>query len=819
MSTPSTPLLKHYSATLKKAFKGSSSSRSDYLVRSCGYHLNVSLPALRKASVGFDCDLGCIRTVALRYIHASPYSRSTAKHRQRVVNLALSENYSYQLSLLLIRLISIEALLNLLEEPTDGAPPASLNLLEATLAVLEHDAAKLCAFEHLLLLDPAGSYELMSEASKHVYRCEVEGIAEHAKASPTLVMTTVINLARPFAVAEGDELAAVKSHLGYWVIDDGRQELARNLKVDLGRFTNRMVSPALFALLTFLISLIAAMCIAALFRSQQAVWVLPLAFVLLEPVSKLLEIATSSLCGTRKPLQFDLSLKGIPENCFTIIAVPIVLHESFKLEPFLKRLERNFRITNDSNVMMVVLADFPDARSKLPTLSEEYALKKLVEHVRMLDDKYARENEHNFLCLYRDRRFSIEDNEWRGYERKRGKIHSLAAFILQKESELIGADGRSGDSLRKAKYMLCVDEDTLLTSHAVQMLIGTLEHPLNRALLRADKKGRPVIKRGHAAVAPVVLQNQDVVKGLRWPGFSSGQYGVADDLSVKTEYVSNHFNIFGNEPHRGKALVNIASYYELCGDVIPSGVVLSHDTVEGGMLLPSFSGKSRVIEGGCGDEGQQQVRALRWVRGDLQNFLLVLGLLRRRGVDLQPWCKLAIFVQVYSALLPVILFAWALLIVISKEVENSSGLFFFYGVMFLFLVRILTSYSIAIPETSLRRIIQLLLLALMRTVYAWSLVPLSGATTVRALFHTGVNIVYNRNLLSWVSSSSEKDLTEKREANLLLIKFISVVFGCALGLLIWLDALTSLRLFILLGWTLVWPLTLAAAARLQDADP
>ena len=75
-----------------------------------------------------------------------------------------------------------------------------------------------------------------------------------------------------------------------------------------------------------------------------------------------------------------------------------------------------------------------------------------------------------------------------GYERKRGKLSALNAFLRergQNEFSLIVGDP---DILTNIKYVITLDSDTQLPRESVWKFIGTMAHPLNHPIYDPIKK-------------------------------------------------------------------------------------------------------------------------------------------------------------------------------------------------------------------------------------------------------------------------------------------------------------------------------------------
>ncbi len=72
-----------------------------------------------------------------------------------------------------------------------------------------------------------------------------------------------------------------------------------------------------------------------------------------------------------------------------------------------------------------------------------------------------------------------------GWERKRGKLHELNLLLRGSSANLSFSEGHQQDEgtgcVKKFRFVITLDADTVLPRGAARRLAGTLAHPLNRA--------------------------------------------------------------------------------------------------------------------------------------------------------------------------------------------------------------------------------------------------------------------------------------------------------------------------------------------------
>lgn len=800
------------------------SAKDDFYYRCIDYHLNASIFPIEEAEKANHARTRGLHAAAKQSVAAVAMdlpSDDLSSTAASIVMLAAELGCGYRDSVLLTRIIAIEAIISLLSQraTNDGGVHRMLASAQECLS----SKGVLCSFESLLDADAAGLYGKMNEATKHLYRCRVDCLSSKSRITANEVLAAAGQLESESAAAGSvDDSNIVTKHIGYWLIGDGASSLNRLIGLD-DTYDQRSVLPSGYWISVLTLCFATAIVVCSLIINELSMLAVVAAMILstflVEPIELVHRTIVSKYIGTRQLCSMEYEREGIPDEHMTVIAVPIVLHSSFRLDDFIRRLERNYVITNDSSVMMVVLADFIDSPTNELSASESELLERLTSKVEDLDQKHIiHSGKTCFACLHRPRQFSRADNEWRGYERKRGKLRSLAALILGNESELIYRNYCVLSRLRVARYMYCIDEDTLLTRKTIRSSVEVISHPLNQPRIcnEAAEGAKRVI--GVAAVLPAVLQDRRSLLSYRWPELVSTQHIDADSLRDSAEYESDHFNIFGREPYRGKGLLDVRSYYHLCGDLIPAGIVLSHDTIEGGLLSPVFCGRASIAEAVMVDEGAKQARSTRWMRGDLQNLALIVGPFWELRNALPGWCKLAIWNQVYSAFLPVVLFITTTIYLVLGDTVGELGVVVAVGFVAIALARAFVALQGAQRVYGRPPIAKAVMWMVVRTAYAWAMIPVSAVSAVWSALVVLHGLGTRRGLLAWTTSSSEHVVATVSSRYALFVRASTVGAIALLICLAFLGRLTVLSSLLLGGWSLAWPLASASLRRVGRTD-
>ena len=182
----------------------------------------------------------------------------------------------------------------------------------------------------------------------------------------------------------------------------------------------------------------------------------------------------------RRMPRLDFS-KGIPETSSTFVVVPTLLLSRRDVERMVERLEIHYLGNRDPQLGFALLTDFPDSTSPIPDTNP--LLKLCANRIRRLNRKYAAGGARPFTCCIVSRSGTPLQGKWMGRERKRGKIEDFNRLVMGAGDAF---QVKIGDLkvLPSIRYVITVDTDTQLPLDSAWKLIGTLAHPLHRAVIR-----------------------------------------------------------------------------------------------------------------------------------------------------------------------------------------------------------------------------------------------------------------------------------------------------------------------------------------------
>jgi cyclic beta-1,2-glucan synthetase len=225
-----------------------------------------------------------------------------------------------------------------------------------------------------------------------------------------------------------------------------------------------------------------------------------------------------------------------------------------------------------------------------------------------------------FILLHRERRYSETEQQWIGWERKRGKLEQLITLLAEASdrpsTDALPAFIDLGEASRIAldtKYVVTLDSDTQLPPGRLHDLVGVAAHPQNQP--RIDATGRAVAS-GYAILQPRIvtpLPSPKDVTLYHW--LFAGQCGI-DPYSAATSEV--YQDVFGEGTYTGKGLLHVQAMHAVLSGRLPEGRVLSHDLLEGSIARCAAVTDITLIEDSPFHADVAASRVRRWTRGDWQ---------------------------------------------------------------------------------------------------------------------------------------------------------------------------------------------------------
>ena len=662
--------------------------------------------------------------------------------------------------------------------------------------------------EQRLRADPAGVYAAMDFATRDHYRHVVEALARTHRLAEPAVADAAIELCRRHVTSAA---AGLQQHVGFYLIDAGRHALERHLGARPGlletlrRRLDRAPLPIYLSLLALLTFAFARPLVVAAAHAGLSHWALvgiaiPAAILASQLGLSLLNwLATLTVSPQRLP-RMDYS-GGIPASARTLVVIPSLFASAQDVEDLLEALEVRFLGNRDERLHFALLTDFTDAATQ--TLPGDEALLQLAQRrIEALNTRYASAQTDRFFLLHRPRQWNVTEQCWMGHERKRGKLADLNALLRGHGAERFMRIVGDLAALPPVQYVITLDTDTELPRDAAQEFVGTLDHPLNRAVYD-PARGRVVS--GYGILQPRV--------GISLPSTARSRYaqlyGSDAGIDPYTQMVSDVYqDVFHEGSFIGKGIYDVDAFELSLHDRFPQNRILSHDLVEGCHARAGLLSDVQLYEEYPARYSADVRRRHRWIRGDWQLLPWLLpwaptardGWRRNALTALSRW---KILDNLRRSLVP----ASLLLLLLAGWLQLPSVLSWMLAVLAMVLIPPLLAALLDLvqkpPEVQLDQHLRAAVRAagqhLTRMALALAWLPHEALYSLDAIARTLWRIaISQRRLLEWQTSSE----VQRRSSNA----------PAALWRLMWIGPLLAL----LLGATLAWqrPLVLLLAAPL-----
>ena len=473
--------------------------------------------------------------------------------------------------------------------------------------------------ERTLREDPSGVYENQDFATRDRYRRVVETIASKSARDESAVAREAVRQAD--AAAAGFGTADRRAHVGYALVDHGRVALERAVRARLSAagLWGRIGQTGRLAVYLGAIVLVMSPPTWMVLHAQgpfsaaaRTFWLLSAGgLIALSALAvSLVNLWVTWIVPPQTLPRLDFS-KGIPPDHRTMVVVPTLLTDAAGIQEMLEALEIRYFGNRDANLFFALLTDFHDAPA--PSMpGDEDLLTAVRSGVTALNERHGGTLRSIFFLFHRPRTWNPHERLFMGYERKRGKLEQLNAFLRG------GAQGAFSETigdlsiLRTIKYVLTLDADTKLPRDTARRLVGNLAHPLNRPVYDA---GRGRVVAGYGILQPRVAIGLESAGRSPFARLSAGEAG----LDPYTHEVSDVYqDLFGEGSFVGKGIYDVDAFRAAVEGRFPENLILSHDLLESGYARAGLVTDVELIEEHpftvIGDANRRH----RWIRGDWQ---------------------------------------------------------------------------------------------------------------------------------------------------------------------------------------------------------
>jgi len=481
---------------------------------------------------------------------------------------------------------------------------------------------KVSRVEQILQEDPAGAYPNMDLESRNLYLRRVADLAAYSGVEESEIARRAIALASRVSQSPCNQrVTERRSHVGYYLIENGKRLLEKEINYNPPPFkvlqSLILAHPVAFyhggtlftaaVVITFLLNVLGV----------QAAFLAALAFLLLPATEcgvAIMNELTTFLVGPRLLPKLDFS-EGIPAECATMVVVPTLLLSEEHTRQMVQDLEVRYLANRDANLHFVLLTDSPD--SSCPFDEKDQWVGLCSQLIHNLNEKYARHGKGSFFLFHRHRVYNPVEDRWMGWERKRGKLLDLNNLL---RSRFDSFPVKIGDLsiLPRVRYVITLDSDTQLPKDSASKLVGTLAHPLNRAVI--DPLTNTVVE-GYSILQPRVGINVKSAGRSRLASLCSGDAG----FDIYARAISDVYqDLFGEGSFTGKGIYEVDSFQQVLGQRFPCNALLSHDLIEGSYARAALVSDIELIDDYPSHFSAYSRRKHRWVRGDWQIVLWLL---------------------------------------------------------------------------------------------------------------------------------------------------------------------------------------------------
>jgi len=484
---------------------------------------------------------------------------------------------------------------------------------------------------------------------------EIERLARRSRRTEADVASIVSGLAQAPSGSQRESCP------GYWLSGAGTARLHKALGLPgpglpgIGRLLNRQTAlPALIGLMVLAtLGLSWAFVSFAATAGASRTQLIIAALLALWPASEIVTAAVHRLISESVPprrLPRLSMIDGITADQRVLVVIPAMLVDAAGVRALASQLERHYLANREEHAQFALLTDFTDADSA--HLDSDAALLGAAQAaIDALQTRHpsAPGAPRRFLLLHRDRRWSISEQRWIGWERKRGKLEQLVALLSaprpgagKRRSSQVGAAaeqatpsafldlGASSQHCPATPYVVTLDSDTVLPPGALRELVAIAAHPLNQPIL--DRRHSRVIA-GHGILQP------RIVAAWPQPGEATWFHRLFADARGSDPYNASasdvYQDLFDEGSFTGKGLMNVAAVHAVLAGRLPEGQVLSHDLLEGCIARCGSVSDVALLEPAPSHADVAASRTHRWTRGDWQLMPLLLQSRRYalRGID------------------------------------------------------------------------------------------------------------------------------------------------------------------------------------------
>ena len=471
--------------------------------------------------------------------------------------------------------------------------------------------------EEILRKDPSNVYTKMDYKTKELYRNTIKEISKKTKIAEIYIAQKALELSKE----EYDKEITKKAHIGYYLIDEGKQKLYEKLGQKTLKTLKKETKEKLYISSIWAITLfITIICMVNIQKQiNNTIITTLLAILLLLPIQEIVvQIIQYILGKVVKPKQIPKMdfISGVPKEYSTFVVIPTILKSKEKVEELMKKLEIYYLANKSENLYFALLGDCSSGPNKEEPFDKE-VIEEGLRQVKILNEKYQNKeniedkNLPKFHFIYRKRYWNGQEECYLGWERKRGLLNQFNDYLLGKIENPFITNTLENTKI-ECKYIITLDADTELVLNSGLELIGSMAHILNTPKLNEKKD---CVVEGHALMQPRVGITLNAANKNLFTKIFAGTGGVDSYANAISDVYQDNF---GEGIFTGKGIYDLKVFSEVLSNEIPENAVLSHDLLEGSYLRCGLVSDILLMDGYPNSYLSFKNRLHRWIRGDFQ---------------------------------------------------------------------------------------------------------------------------------------------------------------------------------------------------------
>ena len=674
---------------------------------------------------------------------------------------------------------------------------------------------KINGVEEILKSDPAEVYFGMDHETKEEYRRKIKEISKKAKMSEMYIAKKVLELANQ------NKGNSKKTHIGYYLIGGGIKELYKELHYNIKVMSNKSKAKLyIFSIstLTIILSVLIGMLTNCLI--QNTIFCIISMILLIIPVSEvvvqIIQYILGKLIKPKLIPKMDF-YNGIDSQNSCMVVIPTIVKSKDKVKELMQKLEVFYLANRSKNIYFSLLGDCSESKQKIEMFDQE-VIDEGIKQTEFLNTKYQNDDFPIFHFLYRNRIWNEKEENFLGWERKRGLLTQFNEYLLGNEKNIFKTntiekykEKNSKCQIPKIKYIITLDSDTDLPLNSAFELVGAMAHILNKPVLN---KNQNVVIDGHALIQPRVGVSLDVSYKSLFTQIFSGAGGIDCYTNAISDTYQDNFEegIF-----TGKGIYDLEIFSKILKNQIPENTVLSHDLLEGSYLRCGLATDILLIDGYPAKYTSFMDRLARWTRGDWQ----IISWIFKEPLNLLSKYKIFDNLRrsMFETFVMIAVFYFILLANIYKLDMNWPILTIIIIALFPFIIEILNQIIFKKEGEKKQKTftpqIGGISGAVIRAIITIGCIPYKAMVCDISKWKTIYRMtVSHKHLLEWTTSEDAEKLSKTDIISYYKVMVINVIFG--IGLIILGASLTNI-LYMVLGT--LWVATPAIMYYISKENP